>query len=286
MATFFGEVVPAYSRAVEEGEDDSEEEENEEDREIRNEIQKKREVHVHWNPEITNSIDTSSAKAFQCSDLILAAGPNAAGFLSAFVLSSGSWETVGSVTLWNERCKTTANQQLPAGPSCVFHRPTDKPDVLICQCTCHVAEDQLFQWAEKVLGSIQKTGLTVTVLSDCSVAEYKTPDSVSTIPVPFLRALKTRHYKEAPHCPLLEQPNVITGLPAAVLSHCQVFGIPAVLYQCYSDVVKPDSVTMEAYKPTVSCRSLSRVMKLDSSESVDILKKLVRVNEAQSNLYT
>lgn len=42
MATFFGEVVPAYSRAVEEGEDDSEEEENEEDREIRNEIQKKR----------------------------------------------------------------------------------------------------------------------------------------------------------------------------------------------------------------------------------------------------
>ncbi|MGH0183837.1 UNVERIFIED_CONTAM: hypothetical protein FKN15_013090 [Acipenser sinensis] len=41
MATFFGEVVSAYSRAVEEGDDDSEEEENEEDREIRNEIQKK-----------------------------------------------------------------------------------------------------------------------------------------------------------------------------------------------------------------------------------------------------
>lgn len=37
-----------------------------------------------------------------------------------------------------------------------------------------------------------------------------------------------------------------------VLNHCEVHHISAVVYQCYSDVVGADSVTMETYKPVLT----------------------------------
>lgn len=42
---------------------------------------------------------------------------------------------------------------------------------------------------------------------------------------------------------------------SVVLNQCQVQHLPAVLFQCFSDVIHPDSVTMETYKPALSCFS-------------------------------
>ncbi|KAJ8396421.1 hypothetical protein AAFF_G00017270 [Aldrovandia affinis] len=152
MATFFGEVVSVYSRAVEEDEEDLEDE-NEEDQQIRKEMEQKREVHIEWCPEVSQSIKNSTDKTLQCSDFVLAVGPNAAGFLSAYILNSGNWAVVGSTLLWNERSRDSSRKlgvPTQGEPSCVFYRQNDCPSVLICQCTCYIAEDQLFQWTEKV----------------------------------------------------------------------------------------------------------------------------------------
>ncbi|XP_031725176.1 proteasome assembly chaperone 1-like [Anarrhichthys ocellatus] len=73
MATFFGEVLSVYSRAVEE--DEEELDENEEDEEIRRELEEKREVHLHWSPEVSESL--KSGNKLQCSDFLLAVGHNA-----------------------------------------------------------------------------------------------------------------------------------------------------------------------------------------------------------------
>ncbi|KAL6473127.1 hypothetical protein MHYP_G00193150 [Metynnis hypsauchen] len=285
MATFFGEVLSVYSRAVEEDEYDNLEDENEEDAQIRREIEEKREVRVRWCPDVSKSVESSEQP--QCSGLIIAVGPNAAGFISAYVLRPEEWTQVGWVSLWNERSRGSNRPDAapqPGEPGCVIYRQNSCPSVLICQCTCYIAEDQLFQWAEKVLGSMQRRSLSVTVLSDAPLAEYKTPDYLSGGDAPFLRALKTSTYTSTLPCPLLEQPNIITGLPAAVLSHCQVQRIPAVLFQCFTDVIHPDSVTMETYKPILSCLGTS--LKLDSCPSVEMLQKLTRIHDAQSNLYT
>lgn len=67
----------------------------------------------------------------------------------------------------------------------------------------------------QVFGCLQKRGLAVTVLSDASIAEYKASDYLHGSDVPFLRALKTSAYKDVVNCPFLEQPNIVTGLPAA-----------------------------------------------------------------------
>ncbi|KAK2870615.1 hypothetical protein Q8A67_023142 [Cirrhinus molitorella] len=277
MATFFGEVLSVYSRAVEEDEYDDMTNENEEDEQIRREIEEKRSVHVHWHSQ-------KDGGSVPCSDLIIAEGPNATGFISAYVLSSGGWTAVGWVSLWNERSHGSERPDKapgPGEPSCILYQQKHTPSVLICQCSCYVAEDQLFQWTEKVFGCVQTRDLTVTVLSDCSAAEYKTSDYLSGSSVPFLRSLRTSAHKSPVACPPLDQPNISTGLAAAVLSFCQVQRIAAVLYQCYSDVLQPDSLTMQTYRAAVSA-----VLKLDQSPSAEVLQKITRVGELQSNLYT
>ncbi|KAI7793353.1 proteasome assembly chaperone 1 [Triplophysa rosa] len=279
MATFFGEVLSVYSRAVEE-DDDDDLTQNEEDEQIRREIEEKRSVRVQW-------MSQTDTRSVSCSHLIIAVGLNATGFTSAYVLSCGGWSAVGWVSLWNERSHSssrTDSAPVPGQPACVLYQQEHNPSVMMCVCTCYVAEDQLFQWAEKVLGCVQKRALTVTVLSDCVLAEYKASDYLSGNSTPFLRALKTATYTGAVACPLLEQPNIITGLSAAVLSHCQVHQIPAVVYQCYSDVTHPDSVTMETYKAALT--GLSAAVKMNRCPTSEILQKFTRVSEVQSNLYT
>nr|DBA34521.1 TPA: hypothetical protein GDO54_002072 [Pyxicephalus adspersus] len=155
---------------------------------------------------------------------------------------------------------------------------------MLCQCSCYVGEDQQFQWCEKVLGCLQKTNLKVTILSTCPVSDYKTPESTYNLPVPFLKAVKTKHYTEGTPCGPLEQPNIVDGLPAAVMAHCQVWGIPAVYYQCYTDITKLDSVTIEAFRPVLSCQRMS-LLAAKSENITQTLKKTVQTTEVQSNLY-
>ncbi|XP_058482478.1 proteasome assembly chaperone 1 [Solea solea] len=278
MATFFGEVLSEFSRAVDDDEEDQEE--NEEDEQIRRELEEKREVHLHWSSEVTELLQ--SGNKLQCSDFILAVGHNAARFLSVYALASSNWEAVGHASLWNERSRAVTGPTSEES-ACVFHRHKETPSVLICQVICYVAEDQLFQWTEKVFDCLQHRELNVTVLSDGSVADYKTANYPCTSSAPFLRSLHTDAFRGQPVSPSLEQPNIITGLPAAVLNHCQVHGIATVVYQCYSDVIGPDSVSMETYKPALT--KLRKSIQLDSSRSTDVLRKFVKTTDIQSNLY-
>ncbi|NXL58859.1 PSMG1 protein, partial [Chordeiles acutipennis] len=229
MATFFGEVVVAPSRAGVDDEESAEEarEETPEDREIRRELEKKsaaplpsassaREVAVLWSSESGALAESAAEEPLVCSELIVAIGHSAAAFLSSFILDSVCWEVVGVVKLWNEWCRTSnTTNVLPTDSFCLFYRLISDPTILLCQCSCYVAEDQQFQWLEKVFGRMQKEGLTVTILSTCPVADYKTQESTLTLPSPFLKALKTKEFKEQVCCPLLEQPNIVRDLPAA-----------------------------------------------------------------------
>lgn len=275
MATFFGEVLSVYSRAVEE--DDEDPEQDEEDEQIRRELEEKREVHLRWSPEVSELL--KSGNKLPCREFILAVGHNAAKFLSVYVLTSANWDTLGHASVWNERSRAVTGQSSEES-ACVFYRHKENPTVMICQVTCYVAEDQLFQWTEKVFDCLQHRELSVTVLSDSSVADYKTADYLCTSSAPFLRSLHTGTFSGQPVCQSLEQPNIITGLPAAVLNHCQVQRIATVVYQCYSDVIGPDSVSMETFKPALT--KLTKSIQLNSSPNTDILRKMVKTTDRKS----
>ncbi|KAF6121282.1 proteasome assembly chaperone 1 [Phyllostomus discolor] len=265
-ATFFGEVVKAPCRAGTEDEEEEDEERTEtpEDREVRRQLARKREVRL-LRRQTKTSLEVSLLEKYPCSKFIIAVGNNAVAFLSSFVMNSGAWEEVGCAKLWNEWCRTTDTAHLsPAEAFCVFYHLKSNPSVF---------------------GSCPKKNVQVTVLTSRHVTDYRTSESPGSLRCPFLRALKTQTLKEPPCCPLLEQPNIVHDLPAAVLSYCQVWKLPAVLYLCYTDVMKLDLVTMEAFKPVLSSRSFKGLVK-NIPQSTEILKKLVTAEEIQSNIYT
>ncbi|XP_016344751.1 proteasome assembly chaperone 1-like [Sinocyclocheilus anshuiensis] len=109
MATFFCEVLSVYSRAAEENEYDDMTNGNEEDEQIRRDQVS---VHVHW-------LSQTDGGPVLCSDLIIAVGPNAAGFVLAYALGSDGWTAVGWVSLWNERSHGSGD---PAELSCVLYQ--------------------------------------------------------------------------------------------------------------------------------------------------------------------
>uniref|UniRef100_A0A8C7BEE8 Proteasome assembly chaperone 1 n=1 Tax=Neovison vison TaxID=452646 RepID=A0A8C7BEE8_NEOVI len=266
-ATFFGEVVRAPCRAGTEDEEEEEEEgkrETAEDREVRRQLARKREVRL-FRRQTKTSLEVSLLEKYPCSKFIIAIGNNAVAFLSSFVMNSGVWEEVGCANLWNEWCRTTDTTHLsPAEAFCVFYHLKSSPSVF---------------------GSCARKNMQVTILTCRHVTDYKTSESTSSLHSPFLKALKTQNFKELPCCSLLEQPNIVHDLPAAVLSYCQVWRIPAVLYLCYTDVMKLDLITVEAFKPVLSSRSLKGLVK-NIPQSTEILKKLMTTNEIQSNIYT
>ncbi|XP_042543167.1 proteasome assembly chaperone 1 [Dipodomys spectabilis] len=284
-ATFFGEVVRAPCRAGTEDEEEEEEaRETSEDTEVRRQLAQKREVQL-LRRQTETTLDGSLLENHPCSKFIIAIGNNAVAFLSSFVMNSGGWEEVGCTKLWNEWCRAADSLHLcPTDALCVFYQLKSDPSILICQCSCYVAEDQQYQWLEKVFGSSPRKNLQITILTCRHVTDYKTSESTGSLPTPFLRALKTQHFKDSACCSLLEQPNIAHGLPAAVLSYCQVWKIPAVLYLCYTDVTKPDIVTIEAFKPILSSMSFKDLVTAVPRCS-EILKKLTS-SETQSNIYT
>ncbi|XP_017652048.1 proteasome assembly chaperone 1 isoform X2 [Nannospalax galili] len=217
-ATFFGEVVKAPCRAGTEEEEEEEEEsrrETPEDREVRRQLARKREVQL-LRRQTKTSLEVALLEKYSCSKFIIAIGNNAVAFLSSFVMNSGVWEEVGCTKLWNEWCRTADTVHLsPADAFCVFYQLKSDPSVLLCQCSCFVAEDQQYQWLEKVFGSRPRKTTKITVLTCRHVTEYKTSESVGSLPSPFLKALKTQHFRDPVCCSLLEQPNIAHGLPAA-----------------------------------------------------------------------
>uniref|UniRef100_A0A8C0WS62 Proteasome assembly chaperone 1 n=1 Tax=Castor canadensis TaxID=51338 RepID=A0A8C0WS62_CASCN len=264
-ATFFGEVVKAPCRA---GTEDEEEEEGRrdtpDDREVRRQLARKREVHL-LRRQTKTSLKVSLLEKHPCSKFIIAIGSNAVAFLSSFVMNSGVWEEVGCTKLWNEWCRTTDTVHLsPTEAFCVFYQLKSDPSVF---------------------GPHPKKNMQITILTCRHVTDYKTSESTGSLPSPFLRALKTQNFQDPACCSLLEQPNIVHDLPAAVLSYCQVWKIPAILYLCYTDMMKLDLITVEAFKPILSSRSLRGLVK-NLPRSTEILKKLMTTNETQSNIYT
>lgn len=79
----------------------------------------------------------------------------------------------------------------------------------------HQNADCAFLRLLQVFDCLPHRELNVTVLSDSSVAEYKTADYLCCSSAPFLRSLHSGAFSGQSVCQSLEQPNIVTGLPAA-----------------------------------------------------------------------
>ncbi|KAK3925860.1 Proteasome assembly chaperone 1 [Frankliniella fusca] len=86
----------------------------------------------------------------------------------------------------------------------------------------------------------------VIVVCSLPAPFFKGNDSTLDLPSAFMRALYTSTFDQKDVvAPLLESPNLVTGVPASILSWCEVFDKPGCLYVSYTDSPHLDSISAE-----------------------------------------
>ncbi|KZC06193.1 PREDICTED: proteasome assembly chaperone 1 [Dufourea novaeangliae] len=209
MVSFFGEVVFPVSRAFWDEED-----ENESDGRTINET----EFSVQWLKEKSTQIDT----------LILVEGEMLIDFSRECLCQSSE-----EVCLVEDESKRKI---------CIVYQVNN--DIYLCVVSPRFDVKLSGKLVDKISDILLNVKNTICITSR-HMSQFKCKD-VPTVPS-FLRMLTTKNggsicsLKEPP----LEQPNIVYGVTAGVLSYAEFMELPSVLYVLYTDNFVLDSVSAE-----------------------------------------
>ncbi|XP_039261776.2 proteasome assembly chaperone 1-like [Styela clava] len=226
MATFHGEILPVISRAV-----DEEEEEN---------ASKPRDLVLKWSAD-------HDQKALECDNLIIAAGEVAWSFLKIYYDLQNSDKVVEIIENSKEDdCIYEAISKQPNIVSTIYEKFNKQKRNIFVSCKSYIPPEQIWPWTAKFFNMV-KPLKDVFVLSSSTIHEYKCED-MNSINTPFVRSLSTTTKpKNHPVFTVLEQPNLMKSIPAAIITHCQFQNIPATAYICYTENNQLDSLSIQAF---------------------------------------
>ncbi|XP_076762697.1 proteasome assembly chaperone 1 [Xylocopa sonorina] len=209
MASFFGEVVFPVSRAFWDEEDENEEPEY---------SSSQPEFFVRWLKEKPSEINT----------FVIIEGEMLIDF-SRECLCPNSEEV----------CFVENNMEKKV---CTIYRIND--DMYLCLVCPRFDVKFSGKLVEKIGDIISSTKSTICIT--CRHVSHFKSKNVPTVPS-FLRMLTTRNGENI--CknkePFLEQPNIIYGVAAGVLSYAEFMEVPSVLYVLYADSFVLDSLSAE-----------------------------------------
>jgi len=180
-----------------------------------------------------------------CKTLLISLGSHA----SVFVTGHTAAPIVGGILLPEAdllECNTISD---PTCLSCPGGILTMHQDTVILRQPRHITDDaRSFDWVESVFRHVAPSRVIVL----CTLSEGLFHGANSGQP-PFLRCLQSTH--EAAElkkvCPQLEIPNLIAGTGAAILSHCEVFGLAATMFVSVDSLHSPEN-TVAAFEPVLA----------------------------------
>jgi len=155
-------------------------------------------------------------------------------------------------------------------------------------CSHEIPTERLYEWTQVLFDHISVNRVFVLdTISHFSINCVLTREGTQ-VTIPSLRCLYTEPVKKSIghssatiyQCPLLESPQVIDKLPAAVLTHCQLHYIEAVLYLSVEDDDLLRTSTIIAYEDVVS-KILGRPVQQHRSQEYS---KVLRKYPARSTL--
>eukprot|EP00117_Sycon_ciliatum_P001034 scpid4950/ scgid6870/ Proteasome assembly chaperone 1 len=100
----------------------------------------------------------------------------------------------------------------------------DDDGLAVLECRHEVFPEAANSWSEAVLGFVKAD--SVVVLSSFPAVRFQGVENIVDL-LPMMRSLVTDTWSSALPWPVLESPNVVLGCAAAVLTQCQLLGIPA-----------------------------------------------------------
>ncbi|XP_028411457.1 proteasome assembly chaperone 1-like [Dendronephthya gigantea] len=265
------EVVDPSSRAVELGAEDEEEE--------KCVCQSKSSKPVL---RLSNEVQDCDKKV-SCQLLVLAFERIPTSFIQAHFMNSDT-RIVGVVSSGKERCHVNNSllQTASSDKTCFIHSTTGPNKVLFCQCKVDILPEACHNWANEVLSKIKPE--KVLILSSL-------PASVCSLNIDVngdqIFALKTDSWESNICCQFLPLPNIVSNLPAAALSYCQIFKIPALAYIAVTTTDSvADSTAIEIFNTLLKHEPLKDLPKCSKLETAEFLKSLkITPPHLQSNIY-
>lgn len=216
--------------------------------------------------------------------LIIAIGPAATGFIQTYLIHK-NYEVIGGLfSGMDEDDVNTFSQDSPTDKSCYIYRKKDASEILVCQCNVTVLPEQAFSFVEQLFPSICLDVCYVSILCSAHTSEYKAEIPISDMEVPFLRSLRSTKYQGTPLAPYIDQPNIVTGLPAQCLSYCQMNMVKAVLYVCYTDSIQVDSATMRCFLPLIQSTPIRDIVE-KNPKADEMLRIIVDLHTKHNTLY-
>ncbi|KAK6169032.1 hypothetical protein SNE40_020162 [Patella caerulea] len=267
MATFFGEILPVSSRAVEEEDDDD-------DLPLYYSNSK-----VCWTDDVRDQLNKNGK--LTCSVLMIATDNVSCAFLEAYLRSDddtllgGVFCGVGDEEQLSLQSKITKISSI--------YRVAKCPSIFVCQCQTTVHPEQSFSWVQQIFSNLDCTNCDIIVLSSALTCDYKSDVPLSEIKTPFLKALYTDQRKPSCICSTLEQPNIVSSLPAQILAYSQINELKSSLFVCYTDVIHFDIPTVKAYLPVLKLPTLKNLQINPDAEKK--LTQIMKRNNDSSSLY-
>ncbi|XP_076819999.1 proteasome assembly chaperone 1-like isoform X2 [Clavelina lepadiformis] len=260
MATFFGEILPVISRAVEDEEEDE-----------------FLEAEIMWE---SHADPENSQKISKVKGLIVGVGCIATGFLDAYCLQNGETVKYGTIheTLPDEN--STLVSVLATFHANIAHGCC----TVYCLCKSYLVPDKIWEFINVLTSAIQLDETSdVTVLDSASYASYLQCSAEAE--VPFVKSLYTTAFdKKNSKFPALAHPNLVKGLAAAVMTHCELKHIPAILYVCYTDSISLDLASVNAFRPFLDGNNQKNDEQTD--KATNHVKSLIASSGCKHSIYT
>lgn len=266
MASFFGEVRPLLSRAIDDEDADN---------------QPKYTVHL---------VNTEKRDQFNenVKLVIFSVGEIASVFLKSYFLRDNS-NLISTVKYTCEKddldstfytsMKSNVNVKDVVAAS-VF---TSSSGILICEISnsipeyiCHEVTDLIFKnfFPSQVL-----------ILTSQHMATFKRESSIS-IEMPFLKRLCTSVYLSNYSCniPRLDSPNFLSNMPASLLLKSEVTKVPALCVVNYVDTDSIDSLSVHVFDDVLKEPLISNIPVNQDAES-KVIRYVKSKQSIESNLY-
>jgi len=153
-------------------------------------------------------------------------------------------------------------------------------DVLLCSCSPTLSPEDFYSFSSTVL-NILANQVQVLVLTTVSLSDFKSDVHPNELDGPITRVLKTTSFKDSINCLPLEQPNILSGISAGILSACDIRGIPAAACIVYSSSMELDTGVVNGFSKFLSTLGGIKHLKINSSRGFPLVDKSIKTG----NLY-
>jgi len=156
--------------------------------------------------------------------------------------------------------------------------------IIICQCKTQVPPEDAHKWVEYILSAVQVK--SVMVLSSQTKTSYHGDVEAKNSDEDVVRHVGSSWMTEnTTIVPRLEHGTVISDIPAAIMSYCEMFAVPAVLYVTFTESHFVDVFTLKTLQVVLGDPLLRALPQLPKSVLAARLRDFEGVGVADNNLY-